>query len=400
MPHTLNVFVTLLVLALCTTSSSSIAKQCRFGLDYQGPKLAEPLDARQIRAAKIQSSNHVSAELALALQHSFNQAIGLTEATSASASVYSPNYGYWSHQFSDQSNTSQTGNANDSALNSQSFWLASISKLAIATVIAQLIEEKQLLPEDSIERWLPNIPHAQLITIDQLLTHTSGLRDFKKIDGFVDNHAYHAPAELLQLAINQSPDFCPGTDWNYSNTGYLVLAMIAEQLDQQPLHRIIERRIARPLALSSFRVARKQDVDGSVVQPAIANDKRFITSIVEAHGAASIISNTDDALLFLSAYLRGDLISDSSVNDSLQTLYPLHSEFMAHGRGIMVTRAHDSQHTTTWVGHTGGSTQGQALLLYDLSSETYMAITLNTRAPIEVIARQLLSILANFQTEI
>jgi len=307
-------------------------------------------------------------------------------------SFYSSKHGYWSQQYSQ----------NSDAEAKRLFWLASISKLATATIIGQLIEEKQLLPEDTIERWFPSVPNAELITIESLLTHTSGLRNFNQIESVIKDQNYQTPLALLAAASKHEPDFCPLTDWYYSNTGYLVLALIAEQLDEQPLSNIIEQRIGKPLGLSNFKVVGPNDPLESVVQPvpnadskvdAKSSDKNFISEIASIHGAGSLAASTDDALILLAAYLRGELISDSSVNDSFKTLYPLFSEAIGYGRGIMVTRVPDPEQPTTWVGHSGGSPRGAALVTFDLKREAYMSIALNTQAPVEAIANALFKVL-------
>lgn len=366
------------------SGSNAYAKDCEYGATYVGPAPLPGLALQSIRATKIDTSVAVSAKLSDALLAKFKETVALTSATEASVSVYSQRHGFWSHDYSSKPALPKS---------ERRFWLASIGKLATAVIIGQLMEEKQLLPNDTLERWFPDLPNASLITIEQLLTHTSGLKNFNQIESVIRKTGYKTPQSLLATVAAQRPDFCPGSDWYYSNTGYLVLALIAEQLDEQPYPEIIERRIAKPLGLSNFTVVQARDKLDSVVLPNDIDGREFIAEIAGIHGAGSIASSTDDVLKFLAAYLRGELINDTLLNDSLSTLYPLFSDVMGYGRGIMVSRVPDAEQPSIWVGHSGGSGNGKALIIFDLEREAYVAVALNTTSPAEAIANALLKVM-------
>ncbi len=365
------------LLLLTLTPFSTYAQSCTFGAPFVGPAITESLNARSIYASKPDFSNPVSTPLAHALEKRFEETLQRTQASEASISLYSPEHGFWSNS---RGNTAQ----------SKPFWLASIGKLATAIVITQLIEEKQLLPDDTIDRWFPEIPQSDLITIDQLLRHTSGLHNFNHIDSVRNQREYKSPAYLLEKSVDQGLDFCPGTDWNYSNTGYLVLARIAEKLDEKTYANIVQDRIASPLNLSSFKVISQDSDSNTIVTPVTTSAPEFRNDIAGIHGAGSIVSTTNDAITFLSAYLRGQLISDSNIADSLQRLYPVFSSNAHYGRGVMVIHVPDPDHPTVWVGHSGGAPDGKALLMFDLTRKTYLALALNVQAPAEAIANAVL----------
>lgn len=356
--------------------------QCHFGAVYKGPSLLAPLFLEEVPAHKPNFENAVDTNLANLLDDTFKQTLALTSASKSSVVIHSHQYGTWA-----------MGDSN------RPFWLASIGKLATAIIIGQLIEEKQLLPGDTVERWLPDLKHGEFITIEHLLLHTSGIKSFDQIEAITSQRGFKATNLLIDLANEAGPDFCPGTDWNYSNTGYLILALIAEKLDEKPYHQIVEQRIAKPLGLSNFQVLTAKSKVDSLVIPDSKNRNEFIAEIAGIHGAGSIVADMQSSITFLAAYLRGELISDDAINDSLRHLHPLFEQHTGYGRGIMVTRVPDAERPSTWVGHSGGSEIGKALLVFDLQRQTYLAIALNAQAPAEAIANTLFKVLDSYNLE-
>lgn len=371
----MSVKKSLVLLVLIFTSSATFSETCSYGLPYVGPKTLEPLNSRDVYASKPDFQRTVSSGLAASLEQNFDEMFNLTDASAASVSLYSPEHGYWS---------------SSKGADAKPFWLANIGKLATAIVITQLMEEKQLLPEDPIDRWFPEIPDSQLITIDQLLRHTSGLHHLNDIESIQNEAGQNPSSDLLKASIAKGLDFCPGTNWKYSNTGYLVLAKIAEKLDERSYAEIIQHRISNPLKLQSFRVTEHGSDLSGVTMPQTRQGTAFITKLARRQGAGSIVSTTNDAIILLSAYLRGEMVSDSSIADSFVSLYPQLDSSSSYGRGIMVTQIPDIEHPTTWVGHSGEASDGKALLIFDLVRKTYLAITLNTQAPADAIAASLL----------
>lgn len=151
------------------------------------------------------------------------------------------------------------------SLNANSrYRLASITKLFTATVILQLVDERQLSLDDTLAKKLPNPPpgelaYADTITISMLLDHTSGVRSFTDISGFW-REAYGnrgldriwRPAELIDFALLEKPYFEPRDPGqrHYSNSNYVLLGMIIERTTGQTLAENYRSRIFRPLGLT------------------------------------------------------------------------------------------------------------------------------------------------------
>ncbi len=132
------------------------------------------------------------------------------------------------------------------------FAWGSITKTFVATLTLRAATAGQLSLDQTIDTWLPQIPNANLITVRMLLAHRSGLFDYfqskeyaKRV--FSDPSHVWTPDEILAM-IGPSV-YPPGTGFNYSNTNYVLLGMILEQITGQPLATIIHDQLLAPLGL-------------------------------------------------------------------------------------------------------------------------------------------------------
>lgn len=133
------------------------------------------------------------------------------------------------------------------------FELASVSKTFTATIILQLIAEHRIGLGDSLRRFFPELPYHG-ITIRHLLNHTGGLPDYQAVmDAHWDKSKVAGNEECLEYLSRYQPPilFQPGTAYAYSNTGYLLLASIAEQITDTPFDRLLSDRIFNPLGMES-----------------------------------------------------------------------------------------------------------------------------------------------------
>jgi D-alanyl-D-alanine carboxypeptidase len=129
------------------------------------------------------------------------------------------------------------------------FYWGSIAKPITAALVLRLVQEGKLGLDDRLANWFPQIPNAAHITIAQLLSHRSGLA----VNAGDPLAAFASQAEQLRQVTDTPRLFCPGADAAYSNTGYLLLGLIVEALEQKPYHVVVHQRIAGPLGLRHLR---------------------------------------------------------------------------------------------------------------------------------------------------
>src|SRR5262249_23622777 len=116
------------------------------------------------------------------------------------------------------------------------FRIASNTKSMTAAVIVQLAQEGKLRLDDPVSKYVPSVPNGDNITIDEQLTMRSGLynyTDAPELAASVDRDLTKVwtTEEVLAIAFARPPNFPPGTAYEYNNTNYVLLGLIAEQVD-------------------------------------------------------------------------------------------------------------------------------------------------------------------------
>lgn len=130
--------------------------------------------------------------------------------------------------------------------------LASVSKQFTAALILLLAEDGKLTLDDPIRRWLPSLPASdQAITIHHLLSHSSGLIDYEDMMP-ADFQGQISDAQVLELLSRETKTYFPaGTSYRYSNSGYVLLGLIAEQAGGKGLAQLLKERIFSPLHMDN-----------------------------------------------------------------------------------------------------------------------------------------------------
>jgi D-alanyl-D-alanine carboxypeptidase len=123
-----------------------------------------------------------------------------------------------------------------------------------AAVILQLAQEGKLRLSDPVSKYVPGVPNGDNITIAQLLEMRSGLYNYTngpELSASIDRDPTKVwtPAELLAIAFADPPNFPPGTKYEYNNTNYVLLGLIAEKVDGRPLATAMQKRLFEPLGM-------------------------------------------------------------------------------------------------------------------------------------------------------
>ena len=137
------------------------------------------------------------------------------------------------------------------------FRIASVTKQFAAVAILQLVEAGKLRLSDEVQRYVDFPKKAHRITLEHLLTHTSGIPDFTRTKAYTPE-AYAKDvslAELIALFANEPLAFVPGTKYSYSNSGYILLTAIMEKVSGQSWSDYARDHLFAPAGMTSSSAA-------------------------------------------------------------------------------------------------------------------------------------------------
>ncbi|MFF2137291.1 serine hydrolase domain-containing protein [Streptomyces sp. NPDC058193] len=232
------------------------------------------------------------------------------------------------------------------------FRIGSATKPFTATVVLQLVGEGRLSLEDTVEEWLPGVVRGngndgRLITVRQLLQHTSHIPEvlpevpaLNGADGYrAERFRAYTPEELVATAM-RTPRV-PGAGWSYSNTNYMLAAMIVQTVTHRSWAHEVRSRIIRPLGLggtvvpgtfplvpgphaqayTAFGTGAGTGTDVTVLDPSMAV------------GSGSLISTAHDLNRFYAALLGGRLLRPAQL-DEMRTTVPTPDADVRYGLGL------------------------------------------------------------------
>ena len=133
------------------------------------------------------------------------------------------------------------------------FDVASVTKQFVAAVANILAQDRTVALDDGVRQWLPELPaYASPITLRHLIHHTGGLRDYLNLFPLAGSHDYYAVSReqlLAMMSRQRAPVFAPGERYEYSNTGYMLLAHALERAAGKSLGELARERIFEPLGM-------------------------------------------------------------------------------------------------------------------------------------------------------
>jgi len=134
------------------------------------------------------------------------------------------------------------------------FRAASNTKTMTAAVIVLLVQEGKLRFDDPVSKYVEGVPNGDNITIGELLKMRSGLYNYTSAPELAESLDHDparvwTPQELLAIAFKRPPLFTPGREYDYCNTNYALLGLIAEKLEGAPLAKVFQDRLFGPLGM-------------------------------------------------------------------------------------------------------------------------------------------------------
>ena len=201
------------------------------------------------------------------------------------------------------------------------FRIGSVTKQFTAIAILQLVEQGKIDLQDEITRFIPDYPtHGKKITVEQLLTHTSGIKSYTSMPEWTpDVHQKDfTPAALVDFFKNQPMDFDPGTAYAYSNSGYILLGYIIEKVSGMPYADYLAKKVFKPAGLKhTFYENQPRPIPGWANGYQRSDDGAYgpaaPLSMTQPYAAGALASTVEDLYRWTRAVHGGKLVSAVSL---------------------------------------------------------------------------------------
>ena len=197
------------------------------------------------------------------------------------------------------------------------FRIGSVTKSFTAMLVLQLVEQGKLKLDDPVGNYLPDFQNSpkSKITINQLLTHTSGLPDYNNVPEFFRavQSGYLSEAEIIKRISNYDLLFEPGAKFGYSNDGYRLLGAIIEKVTNKSYEQVLQDNILTPLKMKNSGYSRRT----KVLEKRASGYRKTLAGLENApfyteSAAAGMYSTAEDLLLFDEALYSDKLLSQKS----------------------------------------------------------------------------------------
>jgi len=208
------------------------------------------------------------------------------------------------------------------------FRLGSITKQFTAVSILILAEQGKLSLRDEITKVLPDFPtQGRTITIEHLLTHTSGLKSYTNLSEWLPLWRKDMTVrEIIDLTKDKPMEFAPGERWNYNNTGYVLLGAVIEKVSGLTHEDYVNKNIFGPLGMKHSYYGNTERIIPRRIPGYQMGKDGFVNapylSMTQPYAAGSLLSSVDDLAIWNDAVFSGKLLKKEWL-DKAFTPYPL-----------------------------------------------------------------------------
>lgn len=261
------------------------------------------------------------------------------------------------------------------------FRIGSVTKQIAAAGLLTLVDAGKISQNDPLSKYLPAYPGGAGITIEQLLNHTSGIKDYTSIPGTFEGPIRRdlTTARLVDYFKNEAPDFAPGEGWSYNNSGYVLVGAVIEAASGQPWHHYLDQTLFKPLGMEDTgygadpavvaRQVKGYAMDGEVPQPPVQ------LSMTQPHAAGALVSTVDDLARWNRALHEGRVLKPATYARMITPVGK--AEDADYGYGIWITAVRGApalQH--------GGEISGfTSHLIYVPEADVTVAVLQNSETP-------------------
>lgn len=282
------------------------------------------------------------------------------------------------------------------------FRIGSVTKQFTAAIILLLMEQGKIDLQQKLRTYIPEYPSAQAdrVTIHQLLSHTSGVPSYTSIPGFMERNTRmpYPPDSMFAVFADMPLDFEPGSNWQYSNSGYFILGSVIEHVTGKPYDEVLRDFLLQAFGLNQSGYEHNEDVipqfaGGYVRVPGGFQRAAWLDTSVP-YAAGMMYSTVEDLYRWTRKLHRGEVFHDGETFDMMTTPY-----MQNYGYGLMMISQKVGDRDVRIVEHGGGIFGFRAALWY-LPEEEYTIVVLdNTEGRADLVANAIFRLLHGLAVE-
>jgi D-alanyl-D-alanine carboxypeptidase len=260
--------------------------------------------------------------------------------------------------------------------------IGSVTKTFTVTALLQLVDEGKIGLDDPISQYVDGVMEGDAISLRHLAGMRSGLVDYTTSEQFVmeylsDPRRAFTPEELVGYVKDLPLQLRPGTTVDYSNTNTVLLGMVIEKVSGSNLSDVIDTKIATPLGMehtsfpttNAFPTPHAQGYTNQTLDESVTAATDWNPSWGGAAGA--MISSLDDMRIWVPALAKGDLLTDDTQKQRLQTVNLSEGDDSSgYGLGLF--------NSGGWIGHNGSLPGYKTVSVYLPEKDTTLVVFINT----------------------
>lgn len=271
--------------------------------------------------------------------------------------------------------------------------IGSVTKQIAAAALLKQIDDGKAKLDDPLAKFLPDYPNGANITLLQLLNHTSGVKSYTGIPGYMAGPIRRDlnTAELIKAFKDQPVDFAPGEKWAYNNSGYVLLGAVVEAISGKPWHESIDALLLKPAGITGVYYPAGDRLFKGMAQGYTLNGQGQVApagflSMTQPHAAGALIANTEGLWRWNRALHGGKLVGQASYARMTTPEGPAKPHHYGFGIGTGTLRGQ------AMLSHGGGIHGFASMLSYLPASQTTVVILRNSDGPgfaMDTVARKL-----------
>lgn len=261
------------------------------------------------------------------------------------------------------------------------FRIGSITKQFTAMASLQLVDKGQIALTDSIQKYIKDFQFkGKTITIENLLTHTSGIKGYEQIDVKVPNamRVDFSPKTVIDSLDKLSLEFDPNTRYNYSNSNYFLLGYIIEQVSGKSYQQFIKENIIEPVGLSATFYESQTELIPNRANGYSSSDGKYwnadFISMALVYSAWALRSNISDLYKWHKALYEGKIVKKETFLKAIQPYKLVDGKQIDYGYGFF----NKTENGINSIGHGGAIDGFRAVEMYYPRQDIFISLLCNS----------------------